>query len=1107
MFWAMTWATISLAGALFLGAQLHADTYRYVGSSFTDPNSWVNANGQHGLPTSSDTAQFGIGTITATPSGSVDVLAGNPSGGSVVTFAGGSLTVNQAQGPLNLDLQGSSLQVFNPNGIGTSVIISTEPGSLLTLVSETAANVMINGGTVTVPGDFAKYLSVSAGTMNIGGDATLDLQLLPAVDGPGSTLNVGGTLTLSNGQLSARNGGAISNGPMVLGPDAPGFIGDADAIVDGASSQWMIHGLLQVGLASSAAGLSGVAAQDGGSLTAESLDIGVGPRSTAIVIAGKSAPFGTRAQTGGSIKVTGPVRVGIAGYGSIQINGGGHFEMGSSSPLSIGVEVNGQGSVSVDGPDTTADLGGTPIHIGEAGAGGMTVSGTNQFTSGPVQVAVEKTSGQNGQSSVMGVTGMGTSWSINGALTIGVAGNGSASIDPGADLHCGEATLGSETNSTGFMVVSGLGGNGTSTIQATWQADGDVTLGEKGSGTLTLFFGGNFILGTGAEMALGSQSGATGIVYVDGTHLPGAPTLLDTRAGSLTVGDQGQGAITNSAGGQMLSGDADIGSESGSQGTVLLTDSGTTWTTSGDVTVGAKGSGQLLVQSQAVLSVGGDLVVGDEAGSKGQASFAGPGTNVRVNGKLVTGASSSGSTLLELGASVQADSVVLGDKVTGTGTVSLSGGDALLATRTDLTVGSHGLGNLNVTGPATVQVGKDATVAEQLDTKCSVKLDAGGMWIVEGDLTLAGKGLATVSVNTGSQLFALGSTTLAEEAGSGATLTLNDRGTNGLPATLKYAGTLSIGEQGNGSMVLTNNAVTLVATNGTGLVEVAPHPTAVGTLSVHGTNSFFQAATLTIGVGGTESGGKGTVSLLEGGELSAWNEVEIGPAGLLDVRNGAATVGATNPVAVLGSVQINPDGRLSGCGRVRGLVFNAGGEVAPGCSPGTLVLEGDYAQNGAGALTIRVAAGAGGAPTNDVLQVTGNVTLAGKLTIDFIGGFAPQQGQTFSFIQPAGTISGTFDQVVINGLAPGFQYQLAQSSTRGLSFVATSNGVSASPSSLSITSNANQLQVSWPATATGYLLQSSTNLDSTNWTTLDVPTHLLNLFPTNTAEFFRLMKP
>ena len=131
----------------------------------------------------------------------------------------------------------------------------------------------------------------------------------------------------------------------------------------------------------------------------------------------------------------------------------------------------------------------------------------------------------------------------------------------------------------------------------------------------------------------------------------------------------------------------------------------------------------------------------------------------------------------------------------------------------------------------------------------------------------------------------------------------------------------------------------------------------------------------------------------------------------------------------------------------------------------------------------------------------------GKLTIDFIGGFAPQQGQTFSFIQPAGTISGTFDQVVINGLAPGFQYQLAQSSTRGLSLVATSNGVSASPSSLSITSNANQLQVSWPGTATGYLLQSSTNLDSTNWTTLDVPTHLLNLFPTNAAGFFRLMKP
>ncbi len=58
------------------------------------------------------------------------------------------------------------------------------------------------------------------------------------------------------------------------------------------------------------------------------------------------------------------------------------------------------------------------------------------------------------------------------------------------------------------------------------------------------------------------------------------------------------------------------------------------------------------------------------------------------------------------------------------------------------------------------------------------------------------------------------------------------------------------------------------------------------------------------------------------------------------------------------------------------------------------------------------------------LAVSGAAALDGVLALDFSNGFAPKQGDTFTFLSAGGGVGGTFDQVEINGLAQGFEYEI-----------------------------------------------------------------------------------
>jgi hypothetical protein len=113
--------------------------------------------------------------------------------------------------------------------------------------------------------------------------------------------------------------------------------------------------------------------------------------------------------------------------------------------------------------------------------------------------------------------------------------------------------------------------------------------------------------------------------------------------------------------------------------------------------------------------------------------------------------------------------------------------------------------------------------------------------------------------------------------------------------------------------------------------------------------------------------------------------------GTIDV--GAATTFSTNGAALTNNHIVKGSGTID----LNGAMLTNNATVAPGASPGTLVVIGDYTQGPAGILNIELG-GVSQGVSYDLLQVTGTANLDGTLNVVTSGGFAPSAGNAFSFL-------------------------------------------------------------------------------------------------------------
>jgi autotransporter-associated beta strand protein len=283
-------------------------------------------------------------------------------------------------------------------------------------------------------------------------------------------------------------------------------------------------------------------------------------------------------------------------------------------------------------------------------------------------------------------------------------------------------------------------------------------------------------------------------------------------------------------------------------------------------------------------------------------------------------------------------------------------------------------------------VNPNPTVASSLN----VYSVTGGTNIV-GGITFGASGGAGSIFFTNSAAMYVGSLGISANSGSSLTAALNSGGLFGATAnwtdtaamTLGGAFTFQAADPGGNAY----NITLAGALNGNG----AMNKTGGGTLTLSATNTYSGATIISAG----------TLALGAGGSLTS-PSVLVGAGSTFDV---SARGGSFSPASTQ---------TISGFGNVNGLVTATAGTIQPGSNSltGTLTFNSGLAESGNAANQFVLSSNPSG-PGNDLISVTGNLTLAGTNSIQ-VSGSLPN-GANYPLIQYSGSLTGGVTNFTLSG--------------------------------------------------------------------------------------------
>lgn len=443
------------------------------------------------------------------------------------------------------------------------------------------------------------------------------------------------------------------------------------------------------------------------------------------------------------------------------------------------------------------------------------------------------------------------------------------------------------------------------------------------------------------------------------------------------------------------------------------------------------------------------------------------GTSLNGTGRLTIGDEGAGDLFVANGGHLSSAEARLGGLLPKTNGAAVVGGDGSLWQTGNIAVGYGVSGTLTIenggrvdSNDAFVSFGIISDYSQVTIEGVGIGTQQASLWALLGSLTVGQTAFGSVGVLNGGDLYVSQNVHITNGE-----LRIDGRLPNGDPSDLDVLGSvfvggsgsanllalwnaakgdiegdLIIGKDGAGAMILWGSANTAYPTQ-LDVVDPAAGLCAIGR-EFDGGVSLDDGGLLrcrNIQLGGVGTSGAGWLTV-DGGMVRALEVLQVGQvgggSGQVDMLNNALV--ATN------GTYIAPNGVISGTGTlaVGFLGLQNDGMLAPGINVLYLLMSTNAAQSqGAAAASVATMAISGTLtirPTGELaipligdsaglygsLAVTGTVILDGALTLDFSHGYAPNQGETFTFLTATETISGTFDSVEISGLMPGFEYEL-----------------------------------------------------------------------------------
>ncbi|MGY6555186.1 MAG: hypothetical protein ACXIUM_11775 [Wenzhouxiangella sp.] len=943
----------------------------------------------------------------------------------------------------------ASLEVINGGVLSNTeiAVIGTDAGS-------SGAVTVSGAGSAWTISDNLIIGWAGTGRLNLGAGATLtnnNARIGNDASGRGE-IAVDASAWTVNGNLFVAHAGlgelALDNG-ATLETSAQSFIGYGTGSMGSlrvrGGSSWIAAGADEVFVGRSGDGELRV--ESGASVSVPAISLGV-----------FSGGEGTLSVNDGSLLATGSgeVRVGVNSEGELQLLAGGTV---SGSLGVIGDLPTGVGQARVSGAGSIWSSTGSLV-AGLSGSGSLRIENGGTVLSNAGGIA-----SLAGSSGSVVVSGPGSSWIMDSSLGIGAGGEGELLIENGATVNQGAGIIGWNPGGLGAVEVRGSGSQ--------WNL-GLLRVGDAGSGTL--FIDADAQVNTSDNVIIANQAGSAGNVLVNGS-LNANPGVVVNENGALSGDGEIAGFVIVQDGGILApkneSSALDItGNLALNPGSVLEFELGTPGVVGGGVndlvTVGGQlildgilnvtdiggfgdgvytlltYSGSLINNGLSIGSLPGGVAATIDTSVAGEVRLivgvSGPFTWIGgVSNDWFTAANWSPMAVPGIGDIAQLDNVIPNSTVID-GPVDANTGI--------LRIGTSNQGELIVRNGANLN-STDSSIASFFGASGSARVTGpGSRWASSIILTVGANGPGSLHIDAGGIVRALRSS-VGTNTGSAGDVTINGDASQWL-----VDGELLVGRFGSGSVLIENNAL-LESQN----VSIAFGNDSSGVVVVDGADSRWNNndemivgeagnnAELIIRNGGRvdnrgnaaiggEAGNTGALVLEDAGSVLN-NDLDLFVGfegdGLLDIGTGSSVnVGGSTTVALApgssGELRVNGSfasesglivregGVLSGDGSVQAATQVRGGRIAPGSSAGTLDISGPLDLDDASVLSFELdAPGVAGGGVNDLINVGGDLILAGTLEVTNLGGMAAGSYTLLTYI---GTL--TDNTLSIGALPAGF---------------------------------------------------------------------------------------
>jgi T5SS/PEP-CTERM-associated repeat protein/autotransporter-associated beta strand protein len=573
------------------------------------------------------------------------------------------------------------------------------------------------------------------------------------------------------------------------------------------------------------------------------------------------------------------------------------------------------------------------------------------------------------------------------------------------------------SSNTDLLIGSGYQSTGTVTVQDPNSAlTGGYAMVGNGPNCV-----GTFNVQNGAHanckfVAIGSNDVLT---PMNGESPPNG-SMTVTGAGSQLVSDDfeiGSGAtgtLVVSSGGTIVNPSSNTGSSGatiaayagGANSAVTVTDSGSSWSTTGTIDVGGfdREGGQ-------TSSNGGVGILRIQSGGLVQCSRLNAFANCEVT--------------IDNGSSLTAG-------------LRLSGGTGVMATGAtpgDITIGRNSAGRMEVHGGGTAWSDRGFLGLNSGTDGSALVTDVGSKWS-NSSLYVGLSGDGTLDVTNGGVVTSGADSFIGLTANTAGNATVSGAGSSWSVTGNLYIGGSTSGAGGSGVLHLDNGG-TVTAKSATvystGGLAIGPKPVLKAPLNIQGGFMQFVLASntifpnnFTLGTGGLIVYTSGHPSTLSGSITGSGGLAKQGGGGLglgtltltgASTYTGPTTV-STGKLVVNGSIKsavtVNSGATLGGSGKVGSVTVKQGGKVAPGNSPGQLTIEGDYTQESGAVLEMEIGGASPGTGGYDQLVVSGASSLNGTLNLSLVNGYRPAVGDKFAIIT-SGSETGTFSTINSSG--------------------------------------------------------------------------------------------